>query len=116
MKRLIALSLGIAATSAIAQATGSAANPDAGFFRPSDLAVPQAPAAPRVPANVQLQRAATALVEETREVEEVKRAEAEIDRTERQMDRIERENERARDLAPAPITGAFTGLTSERDR
>jgi hypothetical protein len=36
---------------------------------------------------------------------------------EQQMDRVERANDRARGSSyPAPIVGAFDGLTSERDR
>ena len=35
---------------------------------------------------------------------------------ERQMDRVEVQNQLARENAPAPIGGAFTGSTSERDR
>jgi predicted component of type VI protein secretion system len=112
MKRLIALALGLAAASALAQTPPSAANPDAGFFRPSDLAVPKAAAQPR-PTVTDIRRA-----EETLRLdEEVLGIENRNDeRIEQQMDRIERENERAREQPYAPITGAFTGLTDERSR
>jgi hypothetical protein len=106
MKRLILLAFGIAAMSALAQAPSSSAKPDEGFFRPTDLV------APRVPPT-----AAPDPADEILKAEEIRRAEAEdLRRTEVQMDRLERENERAREQVPAPITGAFTGLTNVRDR
>jgi hypothetical protein len=95
MKRLIVLTLGLAAASALAQTPPSPANPDAGFFRPSDLAVPKAAAQPR-PTVAELRKD----VETLRLEEEVLSIENRNDeRIERQMDRIERENERARDQA-----------------
>jgi hypothetical protein len=116
MKRLIALTLGFAAASALAQAAPSSANPDGGFFRPSDLAVSAARAQPRLTAGDS--------VAEMRKAEEALRIEEEAlrienrndDRIERQMDHIERENERAREQPYATINGAFTGLTDERSR
>jgi hypothetical protein len=107
MKRLIALTLGLAAASALAQTPRPSANPDAGFFRPKDLAVQT------VPAQAQpLPDAA----DEIRKAEEARQAEREVDRIEREMDRVERENERAREQPATGINGAFTGLTDERDR
>jgi hypothetical protein len=104
MKRLIALTLGIVATSALAQAAPSTANPDAGFFRPDDLAVPKAAAQPR-PAGgdsiAEMRKAEVALriEEETLGIEEeaLRIVNGNEDRIERQMDRIEHENEHARD-------------------
>lgn len=115
MKRLIAVAIGIVATSAMAQTPSSSANPDAGFFRPTDLAPAPLPFVVTGPgpqagaAGAQPQPATPDPVEEIRRAEEARLAEA-------QMDRVERENERARREAPAPITGAFTGLTDERNR
>jgi hypothetical protein len=120
MKRLIAIAVALAATSALAQATGSAANPDAGFFRPSDLVPPPVPvimADPGAPQNAQPQTAAADPLDEMLKAEEIRALEARAEsRLEGEMDRIERENERAREYLPGPIPGAFTGLTSERDR
>lgn len=118
MKRLVALTFSFAAAAALAQAAPSNAKPDAGFFRPTDLAAPPVPLvvtdpAPP-PASVQQpgilpQPATQDPAVEIRKAEEVRKAET-------QMDRLERENERARMQAPTPITGAFTGLTDERNR
>jgi hypothetical protein len=109
MKRLIALTLGLAAASALAQTPRSSANPDAGFFRPNDLAVPRV--------SAQAQPAAPDSAEEIRKAEEARRIDQRTaERIEAQMDRIERENERARDQPVATINGAFSGLTDERNR
>jgi hypothetical protein len=104
MKRLMALTLGIVATSALAQAAPSTANPDAGFFRPDDLAVPKAAAQPRPGAGnsiAEMRKAEVALriEEETLRIEEeaLRIENGSEDRIERQMDRVERENERARE-------------------
>ena len=118
MKRLIAIAIGLAALPALAQTAPAPVKPDAGYFRPSDLAAPTPPfvvtdPAPAKPAEFGPLApgpapAAPDAVEEIRKAEEA--------RIEAQMDRIERQNERAQREAPAPITGAFTGLTDGRDR
>ena len=78
---------------------------------PKDPAAPPAAAQPRVqpsPAVVAVAPTVTALDRQ----EAVRDAEQDLDRAERDAER-----ERQRALAtPAPIQGAFTGATSERDR
>jgi hypothetical protein len=101
MKRLMALTLGIVAASALAQAAPSTANPDAGFFRPDDLAVPKAAAQPRPGdsiADMRKAEVALRIEEETLRIEEeaLRIENGNDDRIERQMDRVERENERER--------------------
>ena len=112
MKRLVALTFSLAAAAALAQTAPSNAKPDAGFFRPTDLAAPPVPLVvtdPAPPAAAVPQPAPPDPAVEIKKAEEVRKVE-------NQMDRLERENERARIQAPTPVTGAFTGLTDERNR
>ena len=122
MHRLLAVAAILVSASAVAQTTPNGVGPDNGFFRPtpggdpslthppvapyttlSSMPPPQLPAPMVVPVEVPVNPVAT---------EAALAAERDLNRAEREA--IEAQA-RAR-AVPAPIAGAFTGQTSERDR
>jgi hypothetical protein len=124
MRAFVALTVIVLSTSVSAQTLqGTTTGPDTGFFRPTpnnDPSLTNPPVAPRTPepllgrapaivqVPVQTPMPATTVVAE----EAVQKAEAETARAQREA------GEAAREAAatPAPVTGNFTGLTSDRDR
>lgn len=113
--RSLALATLLVAASASAQVAPQPVGPDNGFFRPTpgndpSLTRPLA-AAPPAPAPAPI------VVPVEVPVPYISAESARV--TEEQLDRAKREAEEAQARAaqaPAPITGAFTGSTSERDR
>ena len=124
MHRLALAALFVSA-SALAQTTPSGVGPDNGFFRPTpagDPSLTHPPAAAPIPPPAvnaipvpmpapYIPAPPVAPVDPIA-VEAARAADLELERAEREA--LEAQA-RAR-AAPAPIPGAFTGLTSERDR
>jgi hypothetical protein len=119
--RFAAVALATVAASAWADSNTPSGRP--GFFQPTpdgDPALKPAPGAsgivvaPQPPATSATAQAATnAQTEEAlRKEAAVRKADAEIDRAEREHEKM---TEKSRET-PTTIQGAFTGLTSERDR
>jgi hypothetical protein len=125
MRAFVALTVIVLSTSVSAQTLqGTTTGPDTGFFRPTPNNDPSltnppvvAPRTPepflgRAPATVQVPvqtpMPATTVVAE----EAVQKAEAETARAQREAEEAARKS--ASTLAP--VTGNFTGLTSERNR
>jgi hypothetical protein len=111
-------------SSALAIAAAALALPNAAaFFPPQPNNEPSLTPGPREPAPAQPLAAPAPGQPPLKAPAQVQRqtpppdpAEA-IRAAEEQMDRVERESERARaSQYPAPVQGAFDGLTSERDR
>ncbi len=134
MRAILALGAIVVSTAALAQSgQNQPAGADNGFFRPTpgndpslhapvvtapmvQTEQPRPPAQPvpvYVPVQVATPPAAPEVsVPEAKAAQQAKAAEAELDRAQREAAEAQ---ERARQQ-PAPINGAFTGLTSERDR
>jgi hypothetical protein len=131
MRAILSLGAIVVSTTALAQLGPNApVGPDTGFFRPTpnnDPSLTHPPVAPPVPvaqpAQAQpIQQPAAVPVyvpvqvttppAVVAPVEPARAAESELDRAQREA--LEAQ-ERAKQQ-PAPINGAFTGLTSERDR
>ena len=115
--RSLALAVLFVATSASAQVAPQPAGPDNGFFRPTPGNDPSLtrPAPPALQQPQATTVAPFAVVEAPGPFLATESARV----TEEQLDRAKREADEAQAraaLAPAPITGAFTGSTSERDR
>ena len=118
-QRLFAIAFTVScATLASAQANTARQTND-GFFRPSadpDLTAPRPGEVKRPTEDLVAEDRVQAneAVQPSRAPDPAKV----IEYTERQMDRSVREADRAQPApgAPAPINGAFTGSTSERDR
>ena len=116
--RSLALAVLFVAASASAQVAQRPTGPDNGFFRPTPG---NDPSLTRPAPPVQQPQAATTVAPIAVPVEvPVPFLATESARvTEDQLDRAKREADEAQAraaLAPAPMTGAFTGQTSERDR
>jgi hypothetical protein len=136
MRAILALGAVVVSTAALAQSgQNPPAGADNGFFRPTpgndpslhapvvtapmvQTEQPRPPAQPApVPVYVPVQVATPPAVlevsvPEAKAAQQAKAAEAELDRAQREAAEAQ---QRARQQ-PAPINGAFTGLTSERDR
>lgn len=115
--RSLAIATLLVAASASAQVAPPSVGPDNGFFRPTpgnDPSLTRPPAAVTAPPSP---APAPLVVPVEVPVPYVTMESARV--TEEQLDRAKREAEEAQARAaraPAPITGAFTGSTSERDR
>lgn len=120
--RRLALATMFVVTSASAQ-VAAPVGPDNGFFRPTpgndpsltNFLVPVAPQAPQPPqpANSNSPVAGVVALPMPAPVQAMPVVEEQVDRAIREA---EEARARAAVVAPAPIVGAFTGQTNERDR
>jgi len=119
LQRLAALAFTVSCATLASAQTNSPRQTNEGFFRPAadpDLTAPRPGEARRPTEDLVAEDRVQAneAVQPSRAPDPAKV----IEYTERQMDRSVREADRAQPApgAPAPINGAFTGSTSERDR
>ena len=119
LQRLAALAFTVSCATLASAQTNSPRQTNEGFFRPAadpDLTAPRPGEARRPTEDLVAEDRVQAneAVQPSRAPDPAKV----IEYTERQMDRSVQEAERAQPApgTPAPINGAFTGSTSERDR